>query len=40
MQNIYFKSLNKKDLPAILVAVILGFLNHFLYDWMGLSGNR
>lgn len=35
MQNIYFKSLNKKDLPAILVAVILGFLNHFLYDWMG-----
>ena len=35
MQNISFKSLNKKDLPSILAVSILGSLNHFLYDWTG-----
>ena len=35
MQNISFKSLNKKDLPFILAVAILGSLNHFLYDWTG-----
>ena len=35
MQNISFKSLNKKDLPFILAVIILGSLNHFLYDWTG-----
>lgn len=35
MQNISFKSLNKKDLPSILAVAILGSLNHFLYDWTG-----
>lgn len=35
MQNIYYKSLNKKNLPAILAVAILGSLNHFLYDWTG-----
>ena len=37
MQNISFKSLNKKDLPSILAVAILGSLNHFLYDWTGCS---
>ena len=35
MQNIYYKSLNKKNLLAILAVAILGSLNHFLYDWTG-----
>ena len=35
MQNIHYKSLNKKDLSAILAVAILGSLNHFLYDWTG-----
>lgn len=35
MQNIFNKSLNKKNLPSILAVAILGSLNHFLYDWTG-----
>ena len=35
MQNIFNKSLNKKNLPSILSVAILGSLNHFLYDWTG-----
>ena len=35
MQNIFNKSLNKKNLPFILAVAILGSLNHFLYDWTG-----
>ena len=35
MQNIFNKSLNKKNLPSVLAVAILGSLNHFLYDWTG-----
>lgn len=27
------KIINKKDKPYIIIAIVFGFLNHFLYDW-------
>lgn len=31
--NIINRMINKKDKPYIIIAIALGFLNHFLYDW-------